>query len=90
MKRVLAVVPLAVSAVLVLAGCGDFRERAAAVEERLGTAERSAAVAETAATQNAINLMALERRLEELETEVGLLRAAMEPDFAPEPADETE
>jgi len=74
MGRVARIV-LAVTAVaLLLAGCGDFRERAQEVEDRLVAAERSGETASSAAAQNTARLIALEERIEALEAEVAELQ----------------
>ena len=74
--RRIAMIVLAVTAVaLILAGCGDFRDRAQAVEDRIASAEQSASVAETAAAQNTERLLELKGRVDALEAEIDLLHA---------------
>ena len=68
------VVLLVAMVALVLAGCGDFRQRAAEVETRISDAEETAQLAERAAARNTGRILDLEDRVEELEQQVEDLR----------------
>ncbi len=67
-----------------VAGCGNFRERAQEVEDRIAAAEHDATIAETAAAENTGRLLELEDRIDALETEVDLLRARISSLDAPD------
>jgi len=74
MRRV-AMAVLAVTAVaLLLSGCGDFRQQAQEMADRMEEAAQRAEVAEAAAAQNAAQLLAVKDRLEVLEAEIAELR----------------
>ena len=74
MRRASMVVLLVTVVALVLAGCGDFRERAEEAETRIMSAEETAQVAEQAAAQNTARILDLEGRIEVLEQQLEELR----------------
>ena len=74
MRRVSMVVPLVAVVVLVMAGCGQFRERAEEAETRIVSAEETAQTAEQAAAQNTARILDLEDRIEVLEQQLEELR----------------
>jgi TolA-binding protein len=63
MRHASMVVLLITATALVLAGCGDFRQRAAEAEDRITTAEQAAA-------QNTARILDLEDRIEALEQQM--------------------
>ena len=74
------VVPLVAVVVLVMAGCGQFRERADEAEARIVRAEETAQIAEQAAAQNAARILDLEDRIEVLEQQLEELRRQAQAD----------
>lgn len=70
MRRISMVVLLVTAVALVLAGCGDFRERAEEAEARIVAAEETAQIAEQAAARNTARILDLEDRVEQLEQQV--------------------
>lgn len=70
MRHASMAVLLLLAAALVLAGCGDFRQRAQEAEARIADAEQTAQIAERAAAQNTARILDLEDRIEALERQL--------------------
>jgi len=71
MRHASMVVLLITATALVLAGCGDFRQRAAEVEDRITTAEQAAAQNTARILDLQDRIEALEQQMEELHQEAG-------------------
>jgi TolA-binding protein len=67
MRRASLRIAAAGAALLLSAGCGEFRQRAQETETRITEVERGTDVAEQVLTQNAARIRDLERRVSELE-----------------------
>ena len=67
MRRSMLLGLIVVAGALILAGCGDFRERAAEVETRIAAAEDAAEIASQAAAANTARILELQDRVEALE-----------------------
>jgi len=68
-REVLVVLTIAMAA-SVLAGCGDFQQRAREAESRIANAEETAQVAEQAAASNTARILELEDRVDALEQQL--------------------
>lgn len=77
MKRGMIIVLFAPVVAATLAGCGDFRQRAAEAETRIASAEEWAQVAEEAAGSNTGRLLELEQRVSDLEAALDEMRTVV-------------
>ena len=80
MRRGSMIVLFVMAVVIVLAGCGGFRERAEEAEARIVSAEETAQIAEQAAVANTARILGLEGRIEVLEQQLEELRREAQAD----------
>jgi hypothetical protein len=83
MRRTFGIALVLTLTALALVGCGDFRERAEATEERLVSAEASATQALDAAAENKAEIRELRGRVASLEEELADLRGRTDPEELP-------
>jgi TolA-binding protein len=76
-RAIVVVLTVAVAASL-LAGCGDFQQRAREAESRIASAEESAQTAEQAAASNTARILELQDRVDSLEGQVADLLQELE------------
>ena len=74
MKRAVTILTILAVCAVVLAGCGDFQQRAAEIQTRIDNAEENAQLAADAAARNAGRILELEQRVSDLEAELGALQ----------------
>ena len=70
MRRAVLVVVMVAMVASLLAGCGDFQQRAQEAESRIANAEEMAQVAEQAAARNTARIFELEDRVDAMEEQL--------------------
>lgn len=78
-KRVLRVV-LLILAISLLAGCGNFRDRALEAQSNIDDAVQRAEIAEAAAARNASLIIDLQHRIDALEAALATLQDDQQPE----------